>query len=335
VLGEMLRIPALAGAAFSIVRMAEERPKPDAERDPEYQERNWERLEQSQRALEKRYSRALDVAMLTETALRAKRLLSGEQRSLLLRPLTGQAAPTPEQISTAIDRLYTKTRLEKTEERVRLLKKATLAQLRANPDPLLRLALALRPVHEAQESRDDALSGKLALLRPRYVSALREHSPEPVAPDANGTLRVTYGTVRGYQPKPGAEPYVPFTTLSGVVEKATDKDPFDAPKALLEAYAAKRFGPWVDAKLGEVPVNFLADLDITGGNSGSATLNGRGELVGLAFDGNYEAMASDWLFMPEITRSIHADIRYALWVMDAVDGADRVMKEMGAEPGIP
>jgi S1-C subfamily serine protease len=84
-----------------------------------------------------------------------------------------------------------------------------------------------------------------------------------------------------------------------------------------------------------VPVDFLADLDITGGNSGSPTLNSRGELVGLAFDGNYEAMASDWLFMPDITRSIHVDIRYALWVMDAVDGAERVMKEMGAEPAVP
>jgi S1-C subfamily serine protease len=107
-----------------------------------------------------------------------------------------------------------------------------------------------------------------------------------------------------------------------------------APRARAPA-RARSLGPWVDSRLGEVPVDFLADLDITGGNSGSPTLNSRGELVGLAFDGNYEAMASDWLFMPDITRSIHVDIRYALWVMDAVDGAERVMKEMGAEPAIP
>ncbi|HZO16537.1 MAG TPA: S46 family peptidase, partial [Polyangiaceae bacterium] len=102
VLGEMLRIPSLLGATFSIVRLAEERPKPDADRDPDYQERNWQRLEQTQQALEKRYSRKLDVATLSEIAARAKRLLPADQRALLLRPLTGQSDPTLEQIATAV-----------------------------------------------------------------------------------------------------------------------------------------------------------------------------------------------------------------------------------------
>jgi hypothetical protein len=118
-----------------------------------------------------------------------------------------------------------------------------------------------------------------------------------------------------------------------VVAKHTGEEPFAAPKALLEAVAAKKFGPYVDPTLGEVPVDFLADLDITGGNSGSATLNAKGELTGLVFDGNIEAMASDWVFMPEITRSIHVDIRYVLWVMDAVDNADHLLTEMGVHAG--
>jgi S1-C subfamily serine protease len=88
-------------------------------------------------------------------------------------------------------------------------------------------------------------------------------------------------------------------------------------------------GPYADARLGDVPVDFLADLHITGGNSGSATLNAKGELVGLAFDGNYEAMASDWLFQPSIARSIHVDLRYVLWILDAVDGADALLEELG------
>src|SRR6185503_15084312 len=111
--------------------------------------------------------------------------------------------------------------------------------------------------------------------------------PTPLAPDANGTLRITYGTVRGYQPTPNAPVYRPFTTLSEMVKKHTGKEPFDAPKTVLDAIGAKKFGNYVAAELGEVPLDFLSDLDITGGNSGSATLNGRGELVGLAFDGNY------------------------------------------------
>ncbi len=81
-----------------------------------------------------------------------------------------------------------------------------------------------------------------------------------------------------------------------------------------------------------MPLDFLADLDITGGNSGSATLNAKGELIGLAFDGNYESIASDWVFMPDVTRSIHVDVRYILWTMDYVDGAHRLMEEMGVTP---
>jgi hypothetical protein len=122
--------------------------------------------------------------------------------------------------------------------------------------------------------------------------------------------------------------------MSEMIQKNTGKAPFNAPAKLLQAVEAKKFGPYVDAELGEVPIDFLTDLDITGGNSGSATLNARGELVGLAFDGNYEAMASDWLFMPDISRAIHVDLRYILWVMDAVDGADWLLEELGVRPAI-
>ena len=98
------------------------------------------------------------------------------------------------------------------------------------------------------------------------------------------------------------------------------------------AFEAKRFGAYVDAKLGEVPVDFLADLHITGGNSGPATLNAKGELTGLVFDGNYEAMASDWVFVPEVTRSSHVDVRYVLWLLDGVFEGSHLVKEMGVTP---
>ena len=107
---------------------------------------------------------------------------------------------------------------------------------------------------------------------------------------------------------------------------------FNAPKPLLDAVAAGKKGPYVDAALKDVPVDFLSDLHITGGNSGSPTLIARGEITGLVFDGNIESMASDWVFMPSITRSIHVDLRYMAWVMDAVDGADHLLTEMGITP---
>jgi hypothetical protein len=166
------------------------------------------------------------------------------------------------------------------------------------------------------------------------VTAVREHTPTPIAPDANGTLRVTYGTVRGYRPKPGASVYEPFTKLRQIVDKATGKEPFDAPPRVIELIKKGKSGPYADAALGAVPVDFLSDCDITGGNSGSPTLDARGELVGLAFDGNYEAMASDWVFMPEITRAIHVDFRYLLWTLDAVERAGDLLREMGLKPAL-
>ena len=94
----------------------------------------------------------------------------------------------------------------------------------------------------------------------------------------------------------------------------------------------QRVGRWADQTLGTVPVNFLTDVDTTGGNSGSATLDGRGELIGLAFDGNWESIISDWDFLPDVTRSIHVDIRYVLWVMEEIDGAGHLLEEMGVAP---
>lgn len=329
---EVSRFPTLLGAAITIVRMAEERPKKDPEREPAFQERNWERLEQEQKALEKRYSKKLDQALLGLALERSERLLkTADDKKLVLGPFGVQNASESDK---AAERIYASTKLGDTKLRVKLLKTATSPQLKASRDPLLQVAVALWPKLKEKEDREDARSGAFAVVRPAYVAALREMSPDPLAPDANGTLRVTYGTVRGYRPSPEKPVYEPFTKLAGVLEKNTGKEPFDAPPRLVELAKQNKLGPYVDARLKTVPVNFLADLDITGGNSGSPTLNARGELVGLAFDGNYEAMASDYVFMPDITRSIHVDLRYVLWILDAVDQMDWLVSEMGGQPKI-
>jgi hypothetical protein len=132
--------------------------------------------------------------------------------------------------------------------------------------------------------------------------------------------------------KEGEPANKPFTVVSEVVTKNTGKDPFDAPPKLLDAVAQKKFGPYVDESLGEVPVDFLTDLHITGGNSGSATLDANGDITGLAFDSTYESLGSDWLFKPKITRCIAVDIRYAMWLLDAVDGGGNVLRELGRTP---
>jgi hypothetical protein len=335
---ELARLVRLYSAALTILRNAEERPKPDAERHPDYQARNQKRLEQGFVQMSRQFDPKLDTAMLTLVVERELRL-PADKRPGIAAALLGKAAlepkSTPEERAKAIAKLVAESKLGDETTRLSMLSKATVASLEKSRDPMVRLAVALRPFTKASEQRSYAYEGASALVRPLFVEAMREKAGGMLAPDANRSLRITYGTVRGYAPKPGAPVYDPFTALSGVVAKNTNAEPFDAPKALLDAFAAKKLGPYVDERLGEVPVNFLADLDITGGNSGSATLDARGELVGLAFDGNYESMASDWLFMPEVTRSIHVDLRYLLWVLDAVSNADELLAELGVQPAIP
>jgi len=140
-------------------------------------------------------------------------------------------------------------------------------------------------------------------------------------------LRVTYGTVLGGSPKDGLI-YAPFTSLEGITEKHTGEWPFNAPEQQIRLIQTQDYGAYALESLGSVPVNFLSDLDSTGGNSGSATLNADGELVGLLFDGTIESVNSDWDFDPRTTRTIHVDTRYMLWVMEKVDQAGHLIDEM-------
>lgn len=327
----------LLKAAYVIVRKSKEREKPDAERPADFQERNWARLAQDQASFQKEYHVAIDRESLRFFLNRVGGLPEAERPALLGWVVGDLGAGSVEK---ALDALYDDTSLEidDLDTRKRLLDQS-YAEVSQSSDPFIRLAVRLLPEIEAMEKRNADYQGGMAALRPKYVGALMAFQGGLFAPDANGTLRISYGTVRGYRPAPEAPVYVPFTTPAEMVAKHTGVAPFNAPEALVAAVKAalptQAFGPYKSKELGTLPVDFLADLDITGGNSGSATLNSRGELVGLAFDGNWEAMSSDWVFQSEVQRSIHVDMRYALWIMDAVDGADSLLREMGVEPALP
>ena len=163
----------------------------------------------------------------------------------------------------------------------------------------------------------------------KYVAGLMLQNPKKAwASDANFTLRLTYGRVLPYSPADGIE-YNYYTTLKGVMEKENPQNPteFTVPEKLKELYAARDFGRYANDR-GELPVAFLADCDITGGNSGSPVLNDKGELIGLAFDGNWEAMSGDVAFEPELQRTISVDIRYVLFVIDKFAGAGWLLDEL-------
>lgn len=137
--------------------------------------------------------------------------------------------------------------------------------------------------------------------------------------------------MRGYSAGKDGLEYLPQTTANGILEKSGEW-PFKVPAELDRALKSKDWGPYADPRLGTLPIDFLSDLDITAGNSGSPTLDRDGRWVGLAFDGNLEGMASDWIFDKNHARTIHVDVRYLLWSLDKVAGADSLIIEMGLSP---
>jgi hypothetical protein len=162
------------------------------------------------------------------------------------------------------------------------------------------------------------------------VEGLRESKIGTIKyPDANSTLRLTYGKVRSLPADKRNDAKVNnYTTLDGQVKKYKKGDEeFDLPARIIELNKNKDYGRFAD-KDGSLHVNFLTDNDITGGNSGSPVLNGKGELIGLAFDGNIEAMAGDVIFDPKLQRTINVDIRYVLWVIEKYSGAKHIVDEM-------
>ena len=168
----------------------------------------------------------------------------------------------------------------------------------------------------------------LSEARKLYTEGLLEwKKDEPSYPDANFTMRLTYGTVKGYSPKDAVR-YRHYTTLDGVMEKEDpDNWEFVVPAKLKELWQNNDFGQYAMAD-GKMPVAFLSNNDITGGNSGSPIMNSRGELIGLAFDGNWESMSSDVMFEPELQRCINVDIRYVLFIVDKFGGAGWLIDEM-------
>lgn len=327
-------------AAQTLYRLSVQRPKADLDRDAGFQERDWSRIREGLDRLQRTIDATADRALLRWACGLAAALPSGQRienldKAVGLRPGLG-AADADRAIDSFLEKLYAGTKLADRDFRLPLADKSTAELLGAN-DSFVALAASLEPLADSIRETAKNRAGAYARLRPRYMQAVLTKGGGLVAPDANSTLRVTYGQVKGVDARDGLF-YKPQTGLAGIVEKQTGEGDFNAPKKQLDAIAAflkARKSPYMDRSLGDVPVNFLSTVDTTGGNSGSPTLNGRGELVGLLFDGTYESVSSDYLFDDRKTRSIHVDSRYMLWNMAEVDGATRLLREMtivGSEP---
>ena len=317
--------PGLLGAATQLQRLALERGKPDAQRESGYQQRDEALIEGGLKQLQRRYDPEVEKATL-RYALKRYFALPQAQRVPEFDAVFGTSEAEAAQ---RLDALYAGTKLGDEATRLAALK-LDAAALAASDDALLKAAATLQPALLRLEAEAKQRAGELLRLRPAYMQALiayRNAQGRAVYPDANSTLRISYGKVSPLSPRDGMD-YRPLTTVAGIVEKNTGVEPFDAPKPLLDAIAKGDFGSTADPELKTQTVDFMTNLDTTGGNSGSPVLDAEGKLIGLNFDSNWEAVSASWMFDPRYKRAIHVDMRYLRWLLAKVYPAPHLLQEM-------
>ena len=319
----------LPSAAHRLYRLAMEKQKPDTEREPGYQERDLIRFRQSMQAISRRFDETVDKATLSYLLSRYAELPE-QYRSQATDSFFGISSNINQgQVDQIIENSYTQTSLKEEETRLAWLD-SSVEEFEASDDPLIRYAVLSYAERMALELESKELRGQFQRWRPEYMEAVIAYNRslgQPIYADANSSLRVTFGQVRGNQPKDGLVNQ-PFTSLEGILGKDTGVDPFNAPAKQLALIRAGQYGDYALPSIGTVPVNFLSTLDITGGNSGTATMNSKAQLVGLLFDGVYESIIGDWDFDDTKNRAISVDARYMLWVMEYMDGATNLLEEM-------
>jgi hypothetical protein len=318
----------MISTARMLYRLAVEKQKPDAERERGYQERDLPKIKARLNRMSRRYDETVDKAILLHFLELYAALPQSERLVEVDKAFNLTNGFNKAKQKALLDDMYANSKLA--DEKARLwMADLEFSQINASADPFIQYAKAIFTVMKQIEDQDKEIAGKQQAARPALMEAIIAYNKslnKPVYADANSTLRVTYGTVGGYSPQDGLVA-TPFTSLEGLLAKNTGVEPFNSPEKQNELIKQKLYGDYTGG-MNTVPVNFLSNVDTTGGNSGSPTLNGKAELVGLLFDGVYESIIGDWDYDANLNRSIHVDSRYMLWVMDKVDNAQNLLKEM-------
>ncbi|MEC7987082.1 MAG: S46 family peptidase, partial [Myxococcota bacterium] len=303
-------------AAQSSYSWALERKKKDADRLPGYQNHNKIQFVSRIRTQDQRLYLPADKDLL---------------RYMLQRPEV-QSLPSLQEwiqkqggVNPSISRLFSSLDILDTQTQLRLLDEPS-EHFESSKNPWLELSVrveTLRRQLQAQQKEETERQEKLRLI---LVEGKEKANPLHFYPDADHSIRVGYGHVRGYRPK-DALVYESQTTVAGQIEKL-GPPPFDLPPHIVEQAAFRSQSPHIAPELNDIPCNFSTDLDISNGSSGSATLNAKGEWVGMVFDGNEGSMSNRWLYHPRFSRAIHVDVRYMLWYMETTATAQWIVREL-------
>ncbi|MBN1339884.1 MAG: S46 family peptidase [Bacteroidales bacterium] len=311
------------GVAMQLYDIAKEMARPEDQREPGYNEDLLAEMENTMEFAYSSYYEPVDKALMVRMLKMVNQLPSG-QRIAGMEYIFNDPAKSPEQF---VEDAFATSKLNDPEYAVSLVRK-TPGELEALNDPFITIASSVWQMQQETNEVYQEFAAKVTDLRKQYITALYEWKGSTLYPDANSTMRFTSGPVKGYSPD-DAVWYRPFTTLKGVIAKDTGEEPFNVPDGLKKLYQSKDYGQWKDPVLNDVPVAFTHQCDITGGNSGSPALNSKGEIIGVVFDGNYEAMISDWQYDFDLQRVISVDIRYVLFVTEKFGKADFILREMG------
>ena len=317
----------LLGIAFFAEQVAENKAKPEGERNPMLASAAIERARGQIASTLTNRTPAVEREFLAYMLRKADELPANQKIAVIEKrfgQLQGEARRRAEE---DFAREVVDSKKFATAESLSGLFDLSLAQLHEVHEPLVEFASELGEEVQTAQVRTQGFNSTVQRWRPLLTEGMSTMRGTKPYPDANRTLRFSYGEIKGYVPREAIS-YTPFTTLGGVLEKDTGREPFDAPQKLKELYRAKDFGPYALPGGKDVPVDFLSTNDIIGGNSGSPVLNGSGEQVGIIFDGNYEGLGNDFFYSAERGRSIAVDIRYVLFVTDKFGGAGWILKEL-------
>lgn len=327
VVQQLFAVSDLIGLAFLAGQVAADKERPEAERNPVFTKAGIDRLRSRIGPMLAARNPTVERELLTFLLRKADELPAGQKIEAIEKrfgTLQGEARRRAEEdfARTLVD-----GKRFATAEAFSSLFTLTTTELRDLHEPLVEFSAEIGVEERRRSLLTQEFNGVVERLRPLLLAGMSEmRGALPAYPDANRTLRFGYGEVKGYAPRE-AIVYQPFTTLAGVIEKETGRGDFIVPDKLKQLYAARDFGPYANSS-GDVPVDFLSTTDIIGGNSGSPIMNGRGEQVGIIFDGNYEGLGNDYFYSDATNRAIAVDIRYVLFITDKFGGAGYLLKEL-------